>query len=261
MKNYSQLSKEEKIKLIQKLYLKENKSFRDIAEEYSTYPNKVLRDAKSFGIKIRNKSDAQKNALSTGKHKHPTKGSSRSEITKNKIGSSVMKSWNELSSSEIQNRKIKAKKNWEKLSSDEKENMQKSATNAVRVASKIGSKLERFLLNSLLKDGYFVDFHKEQTLVNTKLQIDLFLPKINTAIEVDGPSHFEPVWGEQSLQRNQKYDKKKQGLIIGRGWNLIRIKQTKDFSKSRALVCYEKLKRVLDSLSQASSTQTFTIED
>ena len=261
MKNYAQLSKEEKYKLIENLYLKNNKSFRDIANEYQTYPNKILRDAKSFGIKIRNKSDAQKNALQTGKHTHPTKGKERSETTKNKIGQSVMKSWDELNHKDIEKRKQKAKENWEKLSIDEKQNMQRSATQAVRVASKRGSKLEIFLFNCLLKDGYLVDFHKEQTLVNTKLQIDLFLSELNIAIEVDGPSHFKPVWGEQSLQRNKKYDQKKEGLIIGKGWHLIRIKQTKDFSKSRALLCYEKLKSHIFLLSSSVSTQTITIED
>ena len=89
--------------------------------------------------------------------------------------------------------------------------------------------LTRFILDSLLQDGYKVDFHKEQSLLNTKLQIDLFLPSMNTAIEIDGPSHFLPVWGEDALAKNISYDQKKQGLILGKGLALIRIKQTKDF--------------------------------
>ena len=64
---------------------------------------------------------------------------------------------------------------------------------------------------------------------------------MNLAIEVDGPSHWAPVWGEDSLNRNKKYDSKKEGLILGKGWNLIRIIQTKDFSESRALLVYNEL--------------------
>jgi very-short-patch-repair endonuclease len=71
---------------------------------------------------------------------------------------------------------------------------------------------------------------------------------MNTAIEVDGPSHFEPIWGDDSLSRNQKYDNKKTGLILGKGWVLIRVKQSKDFSPSRALIIYEELKSVLGNI-------------
>lgn len=262
MKNYTQLSKTEKLELLNKLYVLEQKSFADIAEMFGTYANRIRRDAKNLDISIRNKSEAQKNALKTGKHKHPTKGSTRSQQTKEKIGESVMKSWEELSESELLSRQQKARDNWDKLSNDTKISMQKAATDAVRVASKVGSKLEKFLLNQLLKDGHVVDFHKEQTLVNTKLQIDLFLPKLDIAIEVDGPSHFEPVWGEDSLAKNKTYDKKKEGLIIGRGWNLIRIKQTKDFSPARGLYYYNLLKQAIDSIIQnKDSNKSFTIED
>lgn len=261
--NYSKLSKQQKADLINKLYIKENQSFADIAALCNTYANKIRRDALSFNIPIRNKSDAQKNALNTGKHKHPTKGQERSEIVKNKIGNSVMESWDNLSDSELQNRKKIAKKNWEKLTEDEKEAMQRSATTAVRVASKVGSKLEKFLLNALLKDGYSVDFHKEQSLVNTKLQIDIFLPALTIAIEVDGPSHFSPVWGQDSLNKTITYDQKKEGLIIGKGWHLIRIKQTKDFSNARARNCYSKLCEAISSIKTSSdkTIKSLTIED
>lgn len=263
MKNYDLLSKNQKLDLLKDLYIDKQKSFADIAEIYNTYPNKVRRDAVSLKIQIRNKSEAQKNALSTGKHKHPTKGTTRSQATKDKIGYKVLESWQDLSQQELDARKDKARENWDKLSADQKTYMQKSATDAVRVASKVGSKLEKFLFNQLITDGYHVDFHKEQTLVNTKLQIDLFLPKVDIAIEVDGPSHFEPVWGKESLDKNIKYDNKKEGLILGKGWHLIRIKQTKDFSPARAKLCYSKLKEQINQIVSKNNktVESLTIED
>mgnify|MGYP003325369255 CR=1 FL=1 len=128
--------------------------------------------------------------------------------------------------------------------------MLQKANLAVRESSKKGSKLEHFLLNKLINNGYKVDFHKEQFLVNTKLQIDLFLPKLNIAIEVDGPSHFSPVWGEEVLKRNIAYDQKKSGLIIGRGYSLIRVKQIKDFSNTRAEIVGNKLMSMLTLIHQ-----------
>lgn len=245
---YSSLSDVEKTALIQKLYVVEKKSFQQIAESCETYANKIRRDAVKFKIPIRDKSEAQKNALETGIHKHPTKGKQRQESTKNKIGMGVLNSWEKMSEAELQTRKDKAKQQWESLSEEDKANIIASANKAVRESSKLGSKLEKFILNNLLKDGYQVDFHKEQTLSNTKLQIDIFIPKLNVAIEVDGPSHFIPVWGEDVLNRNIKYDNKKTGLILGRGSVLIRIKQTRDFSKSRASLIYDQLLNVLKSI-------------
>ncbi len=246
--NYKSMSDNQKKDLIQNLYEIEKKSFQDIAALYGTYPNKVRRDAIKFKIQIRDKSSAQKNALTTGKHKHPTKGTVRDSATKRKIGQSLIESWENLTDKELDERKLKAKQNWEKLSEDEKLQMLQKANEAVRKSSKEGSKLEKFIFNCLLKDGYKAIFHQEQTLSNTKLQIDLAIPSMNTAIEIDGPSHFLPVWGDEALERNVKYDNKKEGLIIGKGLILIRIQQTKEFSNTRALLVYEKLKDVLVSI-------------
>lgn len=248
MKNYNDLNDNAKKDILLKEYSDLKKSFQEIALIYNTYANKLRRDAIKFDISIRSKSDAQKNALTKGVAKHPTKGKERSEDEKVKIGFGVMKNWENLDKKTLDSRKKKAKDNWEKLSDDEKSNMISSANAAVRTASKNGSKLEKFILECLLTDGYKVDFHKEQTLSNTKLQIDLFLPKLNVAIEVDGPSHYEPVWGEDALERNKSYDNKKTGLILGKGSVLIRLKQTKDFSPSRARVLYNQTKDILEKI-------------
>jgi very-short-patch-repair endonuclease len=241
MRNYDLLSESEKIDILQNHYIEEQKSFKDIADMYNTYPNKIRRDAQKIGLPIRNKSEAQKNALETGKHKHPTKGQTRSEETKEKIGLSIMNSWENMSKSELKRRSELAKLNWEKLPEEVKKNRLQSANAAVRETSKLGSKLERYLLENLLSNGIKTEPHKEQMLSNTKLHIDLFLPELNIAIEVDGPSHFEPVWGAEALKRNQNYDRKKTGLLIGKGVNLIRVKQEKDFSKSRGKVIFTRL--------------------
>ena len=245
MKNYNNLNDNTKKQILQKEYATLEKSFQEIALVYNTYPNKLRRDAIKFQIPIRSKSDAQKNALKKGVAKHPTKGKERSLEEKNKIGIGVMKNWEDLSDNELEKRKNKAKENWDKLSDDFKANMLQSANTAVRVASKNGSKLEKFILENLLKDGYKANFHQEQILANTKLQIDIFLPEIDVAIEIDGPSHYEPVWGEEVLKRNKSYDSKKTGLILGKGLVLIRIKQIKDFSPARGKLLYDQTKDIL----------------
>lgn len=255
--NYDKLNDSQKKHILDTLYLGKKLSFQDIAEKYDTYANKLRRDAKKFNIKIRDKSQAQKNALNTGKHKHPTKGKERSSSTKAKIGKGVMKSWDSLSDAELELRRDKGRANWETMDDQTKADILKLANEAARLSSKTGSKLEKFLLNKLLQDGYKIDFHKEQMLSNTKLQIDLFLPTMNLAIEVDGPSHFSPIWGQEALDRNKKYDEKKNGLLTGKGLSLIRVKQTKDFSIARANLIYQ---RISDIITNKIFTNTSLIE-
>lgn len=259
--NYEYLSDKQKKDLLQEHYAEKSKSFADISKEYDTYSNKLRRDAIKFNIKIRTKSEAQSNALKTGKSKHPTKGKERGTEVKEKIGMSVLKSWENLDEASLKKRKEDSKTRWEKLDDLKKEEMLTQANAAVRLTSKNGSKLEKYILNDLLAAGFRVEFHKEQTLSNTKLQLDLFLPEIGLAIEVDGPSHFEPVWGKDSLEKNKKYDNKKNGLIIGKGLFLVRVKQTKDFSPSRAKIICNKIKEVINNISDIKDTKTITIGD
>jgi len=257
--NYKNLNDKQKKQFLKQHYEIGQKSFADIAKETGTYANKIRRDAIKLNITIRDKSEAQKNALNNGKTQHPTKGKKRSSKVKEKIGLSVLESWTNLDTKQLEERKQKAKINWNNKTDDEKQYILKQANIAVREAGKTGSKLEKYLFKELLTCGYAVEFHKEQSILNTKLQIDLFVSKLNTAIEVDGPSHFSPVWGDDVLSRNQKYDDKKTGLIIGKGLFLIRIKQTKDFSQARALLIFNKLVEKLKQIEEHNLINTKVI--
>jgi len=252
---YKNMNDKDKGSFLKKEYEIDKKSFGDIAKNIGTYANKIRRDAMRLNIKIRDKSEAQKSALSSGRIKHPTKGTKRSLETKEKIGLSVLHAWENIDNNEIEKRRLRAKASWDNKSDIEKQDILKQANAAVREAGKTGSKLEKFLLNKLLSDGWAVEFHKEQSILNTRLQIDLFVPKINVAIEIDGPSHFEPVWGDDALKRNNKYDDKKTGLIIGKGLHLIRIKQSKDFSKTRGLIVFQKLSKLLQDIRAGKLSQ------
>ncbi len=256
MKSYDDLSDTDKKSLLIQEYQTNQLSFGAIGDKYQTYANKVRRDAIKFKIPIRNKSEAQKTALACGRHNHPTKGQSRPDEVKEKIGSAVLNAWESLSPAELEKRKQTARDNWSKLSEDEKAVMLQKANKAVRESSDNGSKLEIYLLEGLLAEGFKVEFHKEQVLVNTKLQIDLFLPTMNIAIEVDGPSHHAPVWGEDVLQKNIKYDNKKNGLLIGKGIALIRIKQNKDFSRARAKLVLDRLLEIMNKFENTTQPPT-----
>tara|TARA_Y100000401_G_C8310331_1_gene219365 strand:+ start:486 stop:1259 length:774 start_codon:yes stop_codon:yes gene_type:complete len=212
-------------------YSVKNRSFGDIAKELGTYTNKVVRAARKHGIEIRNRSQAQKQALKNGRHKHPTKGKKRTKKVKEKISDTVYSFWENIDEEDREKRAIKAKENWDKMPDEKKQEFQRLSSQAIRKASKEGSKLEKFLFELLTQHGYRVEYHKEHLLLNEKLHIDLFLPDSSVAIEIDGPSHFEPIWGQEALERTQRSDKQKSGLILNSGMVLVRIKNTKGISE------------------------------
>jgi hypothetical protein len=226
---------------LEKEYVEKLRSFTDIAKELGTYTNRVVREAKKHGIAIRSKSEAQSAALKTGRHAHPTKGKKRTEETKVKISNSVYSFWKELDDSERARRTELGRKQWESMSEQQRQEFHRLSGEAIRVASKEGSKLEKFVSKNLTEAGYRVEYHKEHLLLNEKMHLDLFLPELGVAIEIDGPSHFSPIWGEEALEKCQKADRIKSGLVLNSGFVLIRVVQDKALSERFKRVVLDQL--------------------
>jgi very-short-patch-repair endonuclease len=227
---YDKLGRKAKTKLFKCAFNEYNLSVRALSQLCHTYPNKIRRDAISLGIEVPNKSQAQKAALKSGRHSHPTKGQKRSKEVKVKISDSMAEVWEDFDEDELVRRSEMGKEQWENKSPEAQQEFREKAGQKIRIAAKEGSKLERFLLRELLETGYRVEFHKEYFLENERLQIDLYLPILKTAIEVDGPSHFEPIWGNEVLVRNQRADATKNGLLLGMGMCIIRVQQKRNLS-------------------------------
>lgn len=258
--DYLKLKDAEKLKLLNDLYNNQNMSWIQVAEVCNSYPNKVRRDAKKLGIKSKSRSEAQKAALEEGRHTHPTKGKEHSKEAKLKISENASKAWENLSELEKDKRRKIAKKNWEDRSEGEKELFRSAGISAVREAAKHGSKLEKFLQYELIKAGYQVEFHKEEWVIRTKLQIDIWLPEHNIAIEVDGVSHFDDVWGEESLAKSQIRDKEKNDLLIDRGCVIIRVKQTKNLSQKYQRDVLKSLLNTIENVKKDRSHKVITVE-
>ena len=220
-----------KDKKIIDMYQKQQYSTYEIAEKLNTYPNKIRRILKQHGVTLRNAKTAQKNALKKGRAIHPTKGVGLSDKTKKKISESQGDVWDSLTVNEKKHRSKIGKLSWEQKTEEEKVLFISKAQDAVRKSSRTGSKLEHFLLSELGERNIRVEFHKDHWLQNQNLQVDLYLPEHRIAIEVDGPSHFKPVWGEKNLEKNIKADQQKTGLILQAGLVMVRIKQDKSLTQ------------------------------
>jgi very-short-patch-repair endonuclease len=217
-----------------RLYVEENKSTHEIAERMSTYPNKIRRILGKHGISLKTHSQAQRVALEQGRAKHPTMGRKRTEEERLKISSSVCNYWDNMDDSERTRRVELARKRWNEMSPDKRDEICSAAIKAIQLAGKEGSKLEKFLVEALRKEGYKVDFHKKDLIPTQKLEIDMYLPGLQTIIEIDGPSHFLPIWGADKLAKQIRADEQKSGIILSKGYVIMRVKNLSDFISLKA---------------------------
>ena len=232
-------------------YVNEKKSTYEIAQELNTYPNKVRRALKALGVELRDKSSAQSVAIASGRHEHPTKGKKRTESEKIAISDGMFSYWEEMDDSERDRRSEISKKQWASMSDEERQTLRSLAAEAVRRASKEGSKIEIFIYEALSKEGYQAIFHKKGLIANDKLEVDIFVPELKTAIEIDGPAHFLPIWGEENLNRHIRSDSVKAGLLMNRGYVVIRIKNLiKNLSAKNMRDVFEKLTVELKKIEQ-----------
>lgn len=248
-KTYNSMTDKTRQKFINDAYAVCELSYGEIAKLCKTYANKIRRDAKRLGCTSpRGKSNAQKAALSSGRHTHPTEGKELSVDTKRKIGHKIADNWANLSDKDRARRSQIGKDHWNSMTPDQQKDLRIAAGDAIRNAAKHGSKLEKFIKAGLTKAGWLVEFHKEQIITNQRLQVDLYIPELHTVIEVDGPSHFLPIWGRDVLDRNRRSDNQKSGLILAQGWCLIRVRQTQSPSMKYMEEVWVEVDRVVDEI-------------
>jgi len=252
---YGSMDDTQKRQLIHKLYEEHNMSWRDMADICGTYANKIRRDATKLGFKSRDKSEAQKLALATGRHKHPTKGVGHSDASKEKISDKIADNWRGLSDAEKKGRAEVSRKNWEAMPKEKREAMQRAAVAAVRETSKTGSKLEFYIREQLAMAEYKVLFHREHMIENANMHIDLTIPELKIAIEIDGPSHFSPIWSEEQMRKVQLADAEKDALLLSKGWAVIRVQQRKSLSDKYKRELRDNLLNIIHGLENKWPTQ------
>lgn len=209
--------------LIVKLY-EEGKSLREISEIIDMYPSRIRRILIKAGIQTRNRSDAAKTAIKTGRIKPPMQGKKVSSDTKKKISKGIAKNWKNRTEEEKENFKKGAKERWNEKTPEAIELMRERAGKALRAASIEGSKLEKFLYENLTKRGIHVKMHVTGLVVGEKYEVDLFLPEKLIAIEIDGPHHFKEIYKSGNLRKTIEFDTIKNGALMQRGIRVIRIK-------------------------------------
>lgn len=110
------------------------------------------------------------------------------------------------------------------------------------------SKFEEWLEENLQKKYKKLEFD-----FNNKKEIgyelDIFIPKLNIAIEINGITHYEPIYGEKRLLQTQVLDKKREILCEEKGIELyiIDVSEIRNWKPERTEKHYEKICEIIDS--------------
>lgn len=74
------------------------------------------------------------------------------------------------------------------------------------------------------------------------VELDFFFPDFNLAIEINGPTHYTPIYGQEMFDLISKNDHKKQKICEQKGIELIIIPDQGNFSQKK----FQKIKESLD---------------
>lgn len=84
------------------------------------------------------------------------------------------------------------------------------------------SKLEVFLEKELVKEFPNLEFHfNQKDTINSEL--DIYIPSLKLAFELNGIFHYEPIFGEEKLSKIQNNDERKMQACLERGIELCII--------------------------------------
>lgn len=186
----------------------------------------LSRFMKRNGILSRDKAEAQKNYLKD--HDHQMRGKKHSDSTKQKISKGLGEFWDKLSDDDKEELKRKIgsawRRKWQQMSENERKTMMEGLSNRAKETQGQGSRLERYVAEELRKRGYTVEERSTNYTAGKQFEVDIALPKERIAIEIDGPTHFLPIHGEDHLKEQQERDARKDELVTGAGMNVLRIR-------------------------------------
>jgi very-short-patch-repair endonuclease len=230
-------------------YFIKDRSLYQIAADNDTYANAIRSQLLKYGYKLKDKSQAQAARMKRDDYVHPTKGRQRTDAEKRLIGEGYSKKYVGKSDEFKKKRADISRERYNNMSNSEVAEFRHKAAIALKQTTIEGSRLEKFLKTELSHLGYNVEVQRDNLIENVNLRLDLFLPEIRTAIEIDGPMHSRDLFGEPDrFLKKINRDNEKNGLLLQSGYAIIRISYQKKLSQARMRIILDKLNVILLSL-------------
>lgn len=109
------------------------------------------------------------------------------------------------------------------------------------------SKLEKWLEEQLTKLYPKLEFHfnRKDTI---KSELDIYIPSLQLAFELNGIFHYEPIFGSSHLSNTQNNDKRKYQACLEQKIDLciIDTSQQKNFKEHKSLIYLDIIRNIID---------------
>lgn len=244
---------------VRRLYHDEGLSMRRVASKMGVPLATLSRFMKKHGITSRDKKQAQKNYLRDNKHQ--MEGRKHTTETRKRISQGLGDFWENLSEEEAEELKRKIgsawKRKWQAMTEAEKRATMQGLSNKAKEAQGNGSRLERFIAEELRKRGYTVEERSTNYTAGKSFEVDIALPTHCIAIEVDGPTHFLPIYGEEHLIKQQERDNRKDEMINSSGYSVLRVR---DNNGPLSQIRIDKIEQAIKEITEDGGTSTWYIE-
>jgi len=244
---------------VRQFYLDEGLSMRAVAKKVGVPLATLSRFMKKHGIGARSKAQAQKNFLKD--HDHQMKGRKHSDETKKKISHSLGDFWDGLTDDEREEVKRKIGSAWQRkwagMSDQERKLMMEGLSSRAKETQGQGSRLERFIAEELRKRGHLIEERSTNYTSGKDFEVDLALPRELIAIEVDGPTHFLPIYGEEHLTQQQERDARKDDMINATGYSVLRVR---DNNGPLSQLRIDKIEQAIEEIKQDGRTSVWYVE-
>jgi len=130
------------------------------------------------------------------------------------------------------------------------------------------SKMEIFISQQIRESFSSLQLIENDRSLCKGLELDLFLPELNLAIEINGPVHYDPIYGEKYLESIQERDFRKNNICQTQNIEILTIKNYGKFLiENGNRIWFEQIKPVIESklpfptqkstINQALHTNTF----
>jgi endogenous inhibitor of DNA gyrase (YacG/DUF329 family) len=108
------------------------------------------------------------------------------------------------------------------------------------------SKLEKEL-EMLLKTTYpNLQFTCNDRIVCSGIELDFYFSDLNLAIEINGPFHYEPIFGQKAYEFTKNNDYKKRAICEKKGVELIIIPAVGNHTQKKLSLIMDGLKEVIN---------------
>lgn len=123
------------------------------------------------------------------------------------------------------------------------------------------SQHEKLLYELLVKRFSTLTILNNNRTIFNGLEIDIWIPELKLAIEWNGPFHYQPIFGEKTLLKQQNRDKRKSELAFENNIQLVTIPQLQSITKKYWHQVIENLKPIIDSMATTNFSEEVVKEE